>query len=432
MTGTQPLDHGPNPQAVQEVLSGQRPVANAAWWGFDPEDVTDTLQAALSSGARTVVVPNVGRDWIVRPITLAGDQELILEPGVVITAKRGEYRGGGDCVFVARDLSHLTIRGYGATIRMQKEDYIVGKVLLDLGWQRWFGQYVKAEWRMPLRLEGCTDVKVYGLTLRDSGGDGIMIGRGSKQAYCQDVHLKDLVCENNYRQGLSVISAQGLLVEDCVFSNTWGTPPSSGVDLEPDTADERLRDVVFRHCRFDDNYGDGIEVFLAHLTADSGDISVRFEHCRVRSRWGSGIRVTNLPDGGPGGLVEFQDCTVEDTEAYGIKVQDKSASRARVRFVSCALRNTARNRGYEGVWAPIWLRSSGGPGRTTRLGGIDFVDCRVEDDRDRPAVELEQVEGELGLYDVTGTIAVRNPYGARTFLGSKQEGVTLQVLAEQA
>ena len=47
------------------------------------------------------MVPNVGRDWIVRPIQLAGRQELVLEPGVVIAAKRGEYRGGGDTVFSA-------------------------------------------------------------------------------------------------------------------------------------------------------------------------------------------------------------------------------------------------------------------------------------------------------------------------------------------
>ena len=53
---------------------------------------TEALQAAIQSGAKRVVVPNMTKDWIVRPIQLAGNQELILEDGVVITAKRGEYR----------------------------------------------------------------------------------------------------------------------------------------------------------------------------------------------------------------------------------------------------------------------------------------------------------------------------------------------------
>jgi len=400
--------NAPHAQAVKAVRAGKRKAANAAWWGFDEEDATEPLQAAISSGARRVIVPNLGQDWIVRPLTLAGDQELVLEEGVVITAKRGEYRGGGDSVLTARDLSHLTIRGYGATVRMQKEDYMVGKVLLEGGWQRWFGQYEKAEWRMPLSLQGCCQVEVCGLTLCDSGGDGIIVGRGSQRTYCQDVHIKDVVCRNNYRQGISVISAEGLVVENSVFQDTWGTPPSSGVDLEPDSPDERLREVIFRNCRFEDNYGDGIEVFLAHLTGDSVPVSIRFEQCRVSSRRGAGIRVTKVGEGGPDGLVEFRDCVVENTEGYGIKVQDKCADRARVRFDHCTVRNAARNRGYAGAWAPVWLHAR----QPMRFGGIDFLDCRVEDDRARPALALEGT-GRY-LYDVTGEIAIDNPLAAQS------------------
>lgn len=156
-----------NPQAVQEVKAGKRTEANAAWWGFQEEDSTEALQAAIDAGAKRVVVPNMTKDWVVRPIKLASNQELILEDGVVIAAKRGEYRDKGDCVFVARDVSNLSIRGYGATIRMQKEDYISGDVLDRLKWNRWFGPYKKAEWRTALRLQGVTKVEVCGLTLRD-------------------------------------------------------------------------------------------------------------------------------------------------------------------------------------------------------------------------------------------------------------------------
>ena len=109
--------NAPNPEAVAEVLAGTRSTANAAWWGFDAEDATEALQRAIDSGAEKVVVPDMGSDWNVRPIRLAGDQELVLQRGVVIAAKRGEYRGRGDTVFTARDVSNLTIRGRGATVR---------------------------------------------------------------------------------------------------------------------------------------------------------------------------------------------------------------------------------------------------------------------------------------------------------------------------
>ncbi len=412
-----------NPQAVQELRDGKRDTANAAWWGFDSEDSTEALQNAISSGAKKVIVPKMPSDWITRPLKLAGNQELVLEEGVVITAKRGEYRGGGDSVFTATEAVNLTIRGYGATVKMQKEDYIVGSVLDTLGWQRWFGPYKKAEWRMCLALRGCTNIKVHGLTLRDSGGDGIYLDGAGKLAHCKDIELKDVVCDNNYRQGISIISVDGLHVENCEFNNTWGTPPSSGVDIEPDGEKQRVQNVVFRNSRFEDNYGDGIEVYLPHLKESSGDVSILFENCHVSSKRGPGIRVSKVADGGPGGLVEFRNCTVENTVAYGIKVQDKSASKARVKFANCTVTNTANDRGYAGAWAPIWLHLFR-PELTKTFGGIDFIDCVVEDDLDRPVIVTES---EPGLFDITGSITVKNPYGVKTDLGPKQEKVSLEI-----
>ena len=84
---------GKNTEAVQHVHAAKRPVANAAWWGFDEEDSTDALQAAIEPGAKKVIVPNAGKDWIARPIRLAGSQELVLQRGVVMVARRGEFRG---------------------------------------------------------------------------------------------------------------------------------------------------------------------------------------------------------------------------------------------------------------------------------------------------------------------------------------------------
>jgi len=413
-----------NPQAVQEVLAGKRATANAAWWGFQEEDSTEALQAAINSRAKRVLVPNMTKDWIVRPLKLAGHQEVILEDGVVLTAKRGEYRGKGDSLLNARDISDLVIRGYGATVRMQKEDYISGDLLDRLGWNRWFGAYPKAEGRMTLRLRGATNVGVYGLALRDSGGDGIYV-----QA-CKNIRIQDVVCDNHYRQGISVIEVDGLTVENSVFKNTWGTPPAAGLDIEPDRADQRLRDITFRNCRFEDNYGDGIELNLARMRSEAGDVSILFDNCRISSRRGTGIRVSKVRDD-VGGLIEFRNCVVENTEGYGIKVNDKSAAAARVKFVNCAVRNVANNRKYSGAWTPVWIGIGAAANASKLQGGIDFVNCSLEDRYDRPALTVEEQEGENSLVDVTGNIRVRNPFGVRTALGKKHERVTLAVTGSE-
>ena len=415
-----------NPQAIEELAKGTRTDANAAWWGFNEEDSTDALQGAINSGAKRVNIPNVGKKWIVRPITLVGNQELIFEPGVEVIAKRGEFRGGGDALFRGTNIENLKIRGYQATFRMQKEDYIVGDVVERLGWERWFGQYKKAEWRTGLSLNGCTNVVVEGLTICDTGGDGIYVAGGAEHKPCKDIVLRDIVCDNNYRQGISVISVDGLTVENCTFKNTWGTPPSAGVDIEPDSPKEWVKDIVFRNCAFTDNYGDGIEVFLAHQTMESKPVSILFENCRVSSTRGAGIRVTKVGDNGQEGSIVFRNCTVENTEAYGIKVQDKSSKRAVVKFIDCTLRNTSNNRASIGAWAPIWLHLFKDD-ITKTFGGIRFENCFVEDDHDRPFMVYERSEGESGVSDVKGDITVRNPFGVKKELGEKLKDVSLKI-----
>ena len=112
-----------NSQAVQEVMSGTRAEANVAWWGFDADDSTRFLQAAIDSGARKVIVPYRGAPWIITPVKLRSDLELVFEPGVLVLAKKGSFHGGNDSLFAAVDAHDVTVRGYGAMLRMRKQDY---------------------------------------------------------------------------------------------------------------------------------------------------------------------------------------------------------------------------------------------------------------------------------------------------------------------
>ena len=417
-----------NVEAIADVELGKRADANAAWWGFDPEDATEGLQASIDSGARRLIVPNMRADWIVRPIRLASNQEIIFERGTVVSAKRGQYRGKGDSLFTAQDVENITIRGYGATFRMWKQDYITGLVLEQMGWNRWYGQYPKAEWRMTLSIRGSKNVDVSGLTIKDSGGDGIYVDGGKEQRYSENVLLRDIVCENHYRQGISIISVENLTVENGTFSNTWGTPPSSGVDIEPDLPDQRIKNVHFSGCQFVDNAGDGIEIFLAHTTDKTEDVTIRFDDCYISSEHGSGIRVTKIGDKGPDGHIEFNNCTVDSTNGYGIKVQEKSLHGARVIFNKCRIINSATDRQFNDEWVPILL-SLPKTDFVQTMGGVDFIDCFVEDNYDRPSIVFRQLESDLPLHQITGEIDVHNPNGVHAELGIDSEKLPLIVKA---
>lgn len=287
-----------DPNAVKEVLSGKRTVANAAWWGFDATDSTYAIQSAINSGASKVIVPYMGSEWIVQPIKLVSNQDILFEPGVVITAKKGEFKDKNDCLFSAIGKRNVSLRGYGATLRMQKEDYIQP-------------DYPQGQWRHVLLFAGCSDVSVSGLVLRDSGGDGIYLGQGVFPP-CKDILIKDCICDNNYRQGISVISAENLRITNCVFKNTSGHSPSAGIDIEPNVSKNKLINIVVSNCISENNQGRGFVVALHKLTKLSADISILFVDCYIKG-CGRGLEAGTHSNEGPKGLVEFRNCAIEDT-----------------------------------------------------------------------------------------------------------------------
>lgn len=97
----------------------------ASSFGYDAADATDCLQKAINSGAKRVVVDRQAGPWLVRPITLRSNLELVLQEGVEIIAKAGEFKSKGETLITAQNAENIVIRGEGegATLRMRKKDY---------------------------------------------------------------------------------------------------------------------------------------------------------------------------------------------------------------------------------------------------------------------------------------------------------------------
>ena len=405
---------GPAPQhtdfsdenAVQRVLSGKESVANAAWWGFDPLDATEAVQKAINSGANKVIIPYVGRDWVVKPVHLASNQEIIIEPGVVVTAKRGAFRGKHDCVFLGNQVDHVTLQGYGAVLRMHKADYTKTP-------------YIKAEWRHVLSFRGASNINVLGLTLENSGGDGIYVGaaRGDVSVPCRNVHIRDCICNNNHRQGMSVVSAEHLRVENCKFRNTRGTPPQTGIDIEPSFPNQVLVDIEIKNCIAEGNAGGGFQIYLGHLNSQSREVSVRFVNCLVRDSPAHGLLTLMGDDDAPGGLVEFRNCLCEVNKLAGLFGRWDPGAPIKLRFVNSKWRQVARN-----VWtSPIHFELSG-RGEKSPTGGIEFVNCYIYDHPPRGALRVDQKGKGDGRYDISGDINVVSTLDKETVL-QKADGL---------
>lgn len=263
--------------------------------GIIPDD-TAYIQALLDSDDQVIVIPRGDRPWQVRPLRItAHDKQLVFENGCVIEARPGDFIPGGDCLLTLDSCENVRITGYGARLSMRKDDYARSP-------------YVKGEWRHCVSLYSCSSVALEGLEISNSGGDGVYVGQRKDALPCVELTLRDLYIHDNRRQGVSVISAHGFLMEGCVVKGTKGTPPSAGIDFEPNTGTSGFSDCTVRDCRFEGNAGPGVLVYPLKLAGTGAPVEIRFERCVSTGSFFS-VSLYGIPKG-LAGSIDFYDCTL--------------------------------------------------------------------------------------------------------------------------
>jgi hypothetical protein len=239
---------------------------------FSSLDVTHDLQKVLDSNTQRIIIEDSGHPLTVGPIHLRPNKELVFKEGVVIEARRDAFYHHKDCLFSAIDCKNLKIYGNNTIFKMNKDDYNKGS-------------YSPGEWRHCLMLRGCKNVLISGLTCKDSGGDGICLGSHNNNPN-KNVIIRNVVCDNNFRQGLTVGCANKLYITDCVFKNTRGTAPNTGINFEPNNRLEQLINIKVFNCIATGNIGNGFLVDLHNLTRNSRPVSIQFENCLSHNnRW---------------------------------------------------------------------------------------------------------------------------------------------------
>jgi hypothetical protein len=265
---------------------------------------------------------------------------------------------------------------------MQKADYM-NKAL-----------YTFSEWRYCIYILEVSGVKILGLTLKDSGGDGVTTTWGPS-----DILIKDVICENNYRQGMSPCEARNLTIENCVMINTGGTPPGAGVDFEPVFPENNLTNIKMLNCYIARNVGGGLLFPISFQAA-----SMTFKHCYVSD----GVKIIGVYDNGGTGAISFEDCIIGNTGGFAFSCL-KSANRLPTTFTNCQFQNSNG--------AIQFQPFTGIPS----IGGVQFVNCAINEPDSQVAIMRVGT-----VANITGNIKVNCPYGAISNLGGGTN-VTLQL-----
>lgn len=149
----------------------------------------------------------------------------------------------------------------------------------------------EGEWGFGINISASRNVTVEGTQISDCWGDGMWIGalgKGAAAELSMDVTVRNVVSTNNRRQGLSIGPCTRVHILDSTFSDTHGTKPEAGIDLEPQKQGP-TSDVLIEGCTIVGNNGCGVEI---HKNV-SGLVIRR---CTIRDNAGYGVLAVNMTD----------------------------------------------------------------------------------------------------------------------------------------
>eukprot|EP01043_Picozoa_sp_COSAG02_P065280 COSAG02_NODE_9800_length_2108_cov_1.418616_1_plen_396_part_00 len=239
-------------------------------------------------------------------------------------------------------------------------------------------RYNFTEHRHAISAQGVQGLSLFSLRIESSGGDGIDLS-----ANLVDIEIRNVIATDNYRQGMSVISAVNMLVQDCVFARTRGTAPESGVDFEPDFAGDRLTNISFINVSTVANHGAGFSIWTGNLRENGLPIDLTFINCTNSADEGSGINIGAAKNPG---AVEFMGHVVQGCHGPGIYLNGKNHEEFRVALHNSILRNVSVPDVRDGVY----IDANGGPvaegpiffgcmSNASRCGGVLLANVTVDD-----------------------------------------------------
>ena len=221
-------------------------VRTAGALGNGQHNDTSAFQAAINSlpsSGGTITVPD-GTYMIdaVRSINLRSHVRLRMSSGAKLVALPNSSPRSS--VIKASRVTNVEITG-GA---------IVGERARHIG--------SSGEWGMGINVLASSKVYVHDLKVSDCWGDGLYIGAIGSAGHATpsiDVTVRNVVSNNNRRQGLSFGPVDRVFVYKSTFSNTHGTKPEHGIDIEPQVQGP-ARNIRIEASTMTGNRGNGFEM----------------------------------------------------------------------------------------------------------------------------------------------------------------------------
>jgi polygalacturonase len=224
-----------------------KPILNVLTLGAKRDGVTDDtkiFQKAIDSvnklGGGTVLVP-AGKYLINADTSIKIKSHVTLEMMDTTTQLISKPTGS--------DRSYILM-----VINATDVSIIGGKIIGD----RNEHMGTTGEWGMGIAVYSSKNVIINGTTIINCWGDGIVIGaKGGEPYYApypsSNVVIENVISNNNRRQAITIGTVNQVLIDSCILTNTNGTKPMSGIDIEPDR--DTAQNITIQNCLLAYNKG---------------------------------------------------------------------------------------------------------------------------------------------------------------------------------
>ena len=140
-------------------------------------------------------------------------------------------------------------------------------------WDKHIG--TEGEWGNGIKIGGSSNVTLYNPKVSNCWGDGIYIS-ATKSGVPKNIRIVNAFLKKNRRNGLSVISVDGLVLESPYSGYNDGISPRAGIDIEPNKSYDEIKNVKIFNPKTEKNGGSAISIGLNKLYG-RGDKNVSIE-----------------------------------------------------------------------------------------------------------------------------------------------------------
>jgi parallel beta-helix repeat protein len=322
--------------------------------GFGGDD-TNVLQTALNyTAANGQILKIPAGSYNINPLSFPNNSNVFVDAGVTMTANPGY---GANTTMLNISSSNVKITGAGAAVsvfHMRKSEYTSG------------------EQRHCMYIVNASNVTVSGISCNDSGGDGLYLAGST------NVTVEDCIFNNNRRQGSSITGGVNhvFYLRDH-FTNTSGTAPQSGLDIEPDAPGDFLLDVNIEDCYTDANAGDGVMVstWLMDSSSQPVGVTVLRNHSTGNQRYGY-FANNNDPSNAPGAIL-IKDSFSDQSGSYGAVGRFYAANGASLTFQNLTVTNPHVNGPDSVLGDSAAVGIVRGGGGSIALGNVHFLNTTI-------------------------------------------------------